>query len=41
MKNINNIIDAHYNQLEINDFDYYSHFPLKEILSEIKEESNK
>ena len=26
MNNINNLIDAHYNELEINDFDYYNHF---------------
>ena len=26
MNNINNIIDAHYNELEINDFDFYNDF---------------
>ena len=26
MSNINNIIDAHYNELEINDFDFYNDF---------------
>jgi len=26
MNNINNLIDAHYNELEINDFDFYNDF---------------
>ena len=26
MNNINNIIEDHYNELEINDFDYYNDF---------------
>ena len=26
MNNINNIIDAHYNELEINDLDFYNDF---------------
>ena len=26
MENINNIIEDHYNELEINDFDYYNDF---------------
>jgi hypothetical protein len=26
MKNINNIIEAHYSELEINDFDFYNDF---------------
>ena len=26
MNNINNIIDAHYNEIEINDFNFYNDF---------------
>ncbi len=31
MKNINNIIDAHYNELEINDFNFYNDFNNNQI----------